>query len=63
MVFLLLARTPAVMFLELFSHDSLHCTAQIKLLKQWMACSNIMEIVPNTRSCVKLVGYLKTVHS
>ena len=41
----------------------LHCTAQIRLLKQWMACSNKMEVAPNIRSCVKLVGYLKTVHS
>ena len=26
-------------------------------------CSNIMEIAPNIRSYVKLVGYLKTIHS
>ena len=37
--------------------------SQIQLLKPWMACSNIMEITPNIRLCVKLVGYLKNVHS
>ena len=41
----------------------LHCTAQIQLLKRWMACSNIMEIARNILLCVKLVGFLKTVHS
>ena len=25
----------------------LHCSAQMQLLKQWMACSNTMEIAPN----------------
>ena len=41
----------------------LNCATQIQLLKQWVACSNMMEIGPDIRSCVKLVGCLKTVHS
>ena len=37
----------------------LHCTAQIQLQKR-KACSNIMEIAPNIRSCVQLVGNLNS---
>ena len=41
------------------------CTAQIQSLKRWMACSNIMEIAPNSLMryiLCKLVGHLKPVH-